>query len=176
MHLGPMKTPAREDDPRHLPPNFYYAQEDILRERQRGKAWTWSASRPGFLYDDAPERPRNLIALVGAWAAFCKEMGTELEFPGTEANYKALFEATDAGQLARGIKWMATSPQGANQAFNLTDGTLFRWERLWPRVADAYGLKVGQVRHLNLTTWMADQGACVAGHGQTARAETCAHG
>jgi nucleoside-diphosphate-sugar epimerase len=29
--LGPFKTPAREDDPRLMPPNFYYDQEDFLR-------------------------------------------------------------------------------------------------------------------------------------------------
>jgi nucleoside-diphosphate-sugar epimerase len=32
-HLGPFKTPAREDDPRLLGPNFYYDQEDLLRLR-----------------------------------------------------------------------------------------------------------------------------------------------
>ena len=30
-HLGPYKTPAKEDDPRHMPPNFYYDQEDYLK-------------------------------------------------------------------------------------------------------------------------------------------------
>jgi nucleoside-diphosphate-sugar epimerase len=29
-HLGPYKTPAKETDPRHMPPNFYYDQEDYL--------------------------------------------------------------------------------------------------------------------------------------------------
>src|ERR1700682_4669741 len=27
--LGPYKTPTREDDPRHMPPNFYYDQQDF---------------------------------------------------------------------------------------------------------------------------------------------------
>ena len=36
--LGPFKTPAREDDPRLMPPNFYYDQEDLLRERSAGKS------------------------------------------------------------------------------------------------------------------------------------------
>ena len=31
MQWGPSRTPMREDDPRHLPPNFYYDQEDLLR-------------------------------------------------------------------------------------------------------------------------------------------------
>ena len=45
-HLGPFKTPAREDDPPHMLPNFYYDQEMWLRERQRGRPWSWSALRP----------------------------------------------------------------------------------------------------------------------------------
>jgi len=41
-HLGPFKTPGREDDPGHMPPNFYYNQEDLLRERhvnERQNSW-----------------------------------------------------------------------------------------------------------------------------------------
>jgi nucleoside-diphosphate-sugar epimerase len=157
MHLGRMSSPAREDDPRHMPPNFYYAQEDILRDRQAGKKWSWSASRPGFLYDFAPERPRNIPALIGAWAAMCREFGTRLDFPGKPETYTALFEATDAAQLARAIAWMSTSEKGHNQAFNVTDGTMFRWERLWPRIAKFYGLELGQVRPIDMGRWMSDK-------------------
>jgi nucleoside-diphosphate-sugar epimerase len=157
MHLGAFPTPAREDDPRHMPPNFYYAQEDILIERQKGRKWTWSSSRPGFLYDFAPERPRNLIAIIGAWAAMCQEAGIPLDFPGRQKCYDAMFEATDATQLARGIKWMATAENARNQAYNLVDGTTFRWNRLWPRIAKLYGLQPGIVRNVQLTRWMADK-------------------
>ncbi len=169
MHLGPMRTPAREDDPRHMPPNFYYAQEDILREHQKGKRWTWSASRPGFLYDHAPERPRNLIPIIGLWAAMCQELGVALDFPGKPRCYDGLFEATDAGQLGRALKWMATAETAQNQAFNVMDGTLFRWNRLWPRIAKLYGLETGIIRTIKLTDWMADKGpvwdAMVKRHG-----------
>jgi hypothetical protein len=48
-HFGPFKTPARETDPRHLPPNFYYDQEDFLISQSRGKTWSWSALRPDLL-------------------------------------------------------------------------------------------------------------------------------
>src|SRR6201999_4069383 len=51
MHLGPFRTPAREDDPRPDFPNFYYDQQDLLAECAQGKAWAWSASRPTFIYD-----------------------------------------------------------------------------------------------------------------------------
>ena len=45
-HLGPFKTPARETDANHMPPEFNVDQPEFLAERQRGKAWTWSALRP----------------------------------------------------------------------------------------------------------------------------------
>ena len=53
MHLGPFKTPAVEDDPRHMPPNFYYDQWDYLVERQKGKRWTYSSARPHGISGDA---------------------------------------------------------------------------------------------------------------------------
>ena len=39
MHLGPYPTPSREDDPRHLPPNFHYDQQDLLIVRAGFNAW-----------------------------------------------------------------------------------------------------------------------------------------
>jgi nucleoside-diphosphate-sugar epimerase len=45
-HLGPYKTPAKESDPRHMPPNFYYDQEDYLIASCIGKPWSWTALRP----------------------------------------------------------------------------------------------------------------------------------
>jgi nucleoside-diphosphate-sugar epimerase len=157
MHLGAFPTPAREDQPRHLPPNFYYDQQDLLAARQQGKTWTWSASRPNFLCDFAPERPRNAPAVVGAYAAICRELGVPLDFPGTEACYRAIAEVTDARQLARGMLFLATSPKADNAAFNVTNGDVYRWCNLWPRLAQAFEMPCGQVRTLNLAQWMADK-------------------
>jgi nucleoside-diphosphate-sugar epimerase len=169
MHIGSMATPAREDDPRHLPPNFYYDQEDLLRARQAGKRWTWSASRPNFIYDYAPERPRNLVSTIGAWAAILKELGLPLDFPGRPGNFTALCELTDATQLARAMAWMATAPAARNQAYNVTDGGLIRWRRFWPRLAEHFGMQTGEVRPLALAEWMRDKGpvwdCIVARHG-----------
>ena len=49
-HLGPYKTPARESEPRHMPPKFYYDQEGYLKARSRTKQWSWSALRPRTVY------------------------------------------------------------------------------------------------------------------------------
>lgn len=158
IHLGAFPTPAEEDDARHMPPNFYYDQEDLLRSRQQGKRWTWSASRPNVVCDFAPERPRNLVSIIGAYAALCRELGVAFDFPGQPGHYHALTEVTDASLFARSMAFMATSPNCRNQAFNITNGDVYRWDRMWPRLADYFGLKAGSVRPLILADWMKDKG------------------
>jgi nucleoside-diphosphate-sugar epimerase len=157
FHVRPPRTPTREDDPRLPQANFYYDQEDLLRERQAKKRWTWSASRPHMVYDFAPERSRNVVAVIGAWAAMCGEEGSALDFPGSPGCYSALMEFTDATQLARAMLWMATSEKAHNQAYNLTDTGQFRWQWLWPRIAEHFGLKPGEVRPIRLTDWVQDK-------------------
>ncbi len=159
IHLGAFPTPALEDDPRHMPPNFYYDQEDLLRARQQGRPWTWSVSRPNVVCDFAPERPRNLTSIIGAYAAICKELGLALDFPGQPGHYRALTEVTDAALLAQAMTFMATTPACRNEAFNITNGDVYRWERMWPLVAEHFGLKVGVVRPLLLADWMKDKAA-----------------
>jgi nucleoside-diphosphate-sugar epimerase len=156
-HLGSFPTPAREDDPRHMPPNFYYDQQDFIAERQRGKAWTWSAARPHGICGFAVGTPMNLVMVIGVYAAVCRELGVPFGHPGTAGNYRALYQVTDAEHLARAVVWMATEPGCANEAFNITNGDLFRWERMWPRLADQFGLPVGPQRHLSLARMMADK-------------------
>ena len=159
QHLGAYPTPAKEDDARHMPPNFYYDQEDLLRSRQHGKAWSWSASRPNVICDFAPGRARNIISIVGAYAAICRELGVRLDFPGHPDQFRSLTEVTDAGLLARGLAFMATAPACRNQAFNIPNGDVFRWQRLWPRIADAFKMAPGVVRTISLADWMRDKDA-----------------
>jgi nucleoside-diphosphate-sugar epimerase len=157
MHIGTFKTPARENDPRHLPPNFYYDQQDLITERQKRKQWTWSASRPYFLIDFAPDRPRNVVSVIGAYAAICRELGVPLYFPGTDTCWNSLSEATDARQLGRAMVFLSTSAKARNEAFNVTNGDLFRWKHLWPRIARLFDMPCGEVQTLSLSQWMADK-------------------
>jgi nucleoside-diphosphate-sugar epimerase len=71
-HLGPFKTPARETDAGHMPPEFNVDQQQFLEERQRGKAWTWSAIRPSVVGGFALGNPMNL-ALVIATMETCSD-------------------------------------------------------------------------------------------------------
>ncbi|MEJ0075865.1 MAG: NAD-dependent dehydratase [Alphaproteobacteria bacterium] len=158
MHLGPFPTPAPEDaDITHLPDNFYYAQQRLLADRQRGKAWAWSASRPTFIYDFAPERARNGTAVIGAYASLCRELGVRFDFPGSAAAFAAQRDLTDASLFARAMKFMATTPQCRNQAFNVANGDVVSWRSLWPRIAAAFGIAAGEVRPCSLNEWSRDK-------------------
>ncbi|WP_043339583.1 SDR family oxidoreductase [Belnapia moabensis] len=158
VHIGPFRTPAREDDPRHMPPNFYYDQQDLVAGRQQGRGWSWSASRPSFVLDVAPGRARNLVSTLGAYAAICRALGLPFDFPGKPGTWTALHEVTDAALLAEGVLWMIGEPRCANRAFNLVNGDCFRWCDLWPFLADRFGLPSGAVRPMRLAHWMADKG------------------
>jgi nucleoside-diphosphate-sugar epimerase len=157
-HFGPYKTPAKESDKRHMPPNFYYDQEDFLRERSRGKPWAWSALRPSLVCGPGIGHPMNLSMAVAVYASICKELGLPLWFPGTERAYTALFEATDTAHLARAAVWAATEPRCSGEVFNITNGDLFRWVHLWPRIAASFGLEPAPPMPLRLSEMMADKG------------------
>src|ERR1043165_8179804 len=159
MHLGPFPTPAREDDVRPLQSNFYYDQQDLLVERAHRRGWAWSASRPTFIYDFAPERARNAVAVIGAYAALCGEMGGPLIFPGTAAAFAAQRDLTDASLLARAMAFMAVTPACRNEAFNVTNGDVVSWRALWPRIAESFGLAAAEGRRLTPPALSRDQQA-----------------
>ncbi|HHZ68163.1 MAG TPA: SDR family oxidoreductase [Alphaproteobacteria bacterium] len=155
-HLGRYKTPAKEDDPRHTPPNFYYDQQDFVA--QHAGAWNWSISRPALVYDYTPGRSRNPVSLIAAYAAISRALGLPLDYPGSESSYKALVEGVAATHLASAIVWIATTESCVNEAFNVTNGDYFRWENIWPRIATYFQLPAGRPRRLSLSKIMSDKG------------------
>src|SRR4051812_2632547 len=68
-HLGGFTTPALETDPRHMPPNFYFDQEDYLKDQQPKARWTWTILRPTVVYGLAFGNPMNMTTLLGVFAA-----------------------------------------------------------------------------------------------------------
>lgn len=153
-HLGPFRTPARESDARHIPPNFYYDQQDFLIEASRGRSWDWTCLRPHVVCGATPGSPLNLIALVGAYAVMCRELGLPLKFPGQPGAFGAVTQATDARLLAKAIRWAIETPACGGEAFNITNGDFFRWKNLWPRIADFFGMECGEIQTIDLAAFM----------------------
>ncbi len=156
-HLGPFKTPARESDPQHMPPEFNVDQQAFLEDRQQGKSWTWSAIRPSVVCGFALGNPMNLAIVIAVYAAISKELGLPLRFPGKPGAYDALLEMTDAGLLAQATVWAATDERCANQAFNINNGDLFRWSEMWPKIARFFELDVAPPLPMSLDIVMADK-------------------
>lgn len=157
-HLGPFKTPARESDAgTFMPPEFNIEQQHFLEKAQVGKSWTWSAIRPSVVGGFALGNPMNLAMVIAVYAAISKELGLPLRFPGKPSAYNKLMEMTDAGLLAKATAWAAESPAGANEAFNINNGDLFRWSDLWPRIARYFGLETADPLPMQLDVVMADK-------------------
>jgi len=156
-HLGPFKTPARETDAGHMPPEFNVDQQDFLERRQQGKAWSWSAIRPAVVGGFALGNPMNLAMVIAVYASISRELGLPLRFPGKPGAYDKLLEMTDAGLLAKATVWAATDPRCANQAFNINTGDLFRWSELWPKIARWFELETAPPLPMSLDVVMADK-------------------
>jgi nucleoside-diphosphate-sugar epimerase len=157
--LGPYKTPAREDDPRLMPPNFYYDQEDLLRNRQQRAKWTFTVLRPGgAICGISLGSPMNLIAVIAVYAAISRELVLPLRFPGPEKVYRALYQVTSADLLARATVWAGETPAAQNEVFNVTNGDTLRWQHMWPRIAKMFGMQVADPVPFSLATYMADKG------------------
>ncbi len=155
--LGPFKTPAREDDPRLMPPNFYYDQEDFLRERQKGKNWHWTALRPEAICGYGIGNPMNLAMVIAVYATISKKLGLPLRFPGTEAAYRALYQVTSADILASATVWAGTHESARDEIFNITNGDYFRWQHMWPRIAKMFDMEVADPVPTPLAVYMQDK-------------------
>jgi nucleoside-diphosphate-sugar epimerase len=155
--LGPFKTPAREDDPRLMGPNFYYDQEDLLRNLQTGKKWNYTVLRPEAVCGYAVGNPMNLTMVIAIYAAVSKELGLPLRFPGPEGAYRALYQVTSANILARATDWAGETPGAANEIFNITNGDYFRWQFIWPKIAKAFQMEVAEPIPMPLKVFMADK-------------------
>ncbi len=170
VHLGPVPAPFYEDDaPRHMPPNFYYTQEDALRRRAGAGEFSWAILRPDVVVGDIAGNPMNIAMVIGVFAAICHATRTPFRFPGLAQVFDGVFaQVTDNRLLGRASLWAATADGARNQAFNYVHEP-FRWSRIWRRLGDALGLDTAPPMTMKLATQMADKGGLwstlVAEHG-----------
>lgn len=159
VHLGAMPlSPAKESDPRHMPPNFYYDQEDFLREHSVGKAWSWTAFRPEGVAGVAVGNPMNLLMVIAVYGTLAKALGVPMSFPGPRAAYDALYQVTDTRVLASAVDWAGETEECRGEVYNITNGDYFRWSRVWPRLAEFFDVPAGEPFPMSLQQMMADKG------------------
>ena len=136
-----LQTPLREEQPRLNVENFYYAQEDELFAAADRDGFGWSVHRPHTVIGKAVGNAMNLGTTLAVHAAICKETGRAFRWPGSAAQWNGISDVTDARVLARHLVWAATTDAARNQAFNVANGDVFRWNWLWPRLAGWFGIE-----------------------------------
>ncbi len=161
--LGPVPLPLTEDTPRAKNRNFYFEQEDFLRAQSRGKAWSYSTSRPHSFCDPAIDYARSAGLLIAVYATVQRELGLPLDFPGTAAGFQVRTQFTDTALLARCLEWMVNEPRCANEGFNVVNGDYPRWSDLWPQFAKDFGMRAGSPSNVNLAAYMTDKSAAWEG-------------
>ena len=149
-YLGPFEsygkgtlpaTPFREEQPRLDLENFYYAQEDEVFAAAERDGFGWSVHRPHTIIGYAVGNAMNMGVTLASYATICRETGRPFLFPGSVVQWNGLTDMTDARLLARHLEWAATTEAARNQAFNVVNGDVFRWNWMWARLADWFGLQ-----------------------------------
>jgi len=154
-NLGRFKTPALEDDPRLAAPNFYYNQEDLLRERAETDGFAWTIFRPEGVMGYAKGSPMNLLMVLATYAAISKKLGIPLRFPGPRAAYDDVYyQMSDAELVGQATLWAGDAAAAANQAFNLTNGDVIKWSHLFKAIAGHYDIPLEEPQEFNLTNQM----------------------
>ncbi len=160
-YLGPFEaygkgilpqTPFREEQGRLDVENFYYAQEDEVFAAAKRDGFTWSVHRPHTVIGKAVGNAMNMGTTLAVYATLCRETGRPFYFPGSAAQWTGLTDMTDAGQLARHLLWATETGGAHDQAFNVVNGDVFRWQWMWSRIAAWFGVEAapfdGTVRPL----------------------------
>ncbi|KAJ4791491.1 hypothetical protein LUZ62_042737 [Rhynchospora pubera] len=134
--------PYYEDLPRLETPNFYYDMEDILVEEvsKKNGAISWSVHRPSVIFGFSPKSMMNIVGSLCVYAAICRKEGTKLRFPGSRVAWNGFSDASDADLIAEHQIWAAVDPFAKNEAFNCTNGDVYKWKQLWPMLAEHFGL------------------------------------
>ena len=151
VHLHPMPIPGRERYPRDEHENFYWLQEDYVREGSAAQGWQFSIWRPQLIVGPNHGVVMNLPPIIGAYAAICREEGRPFGFPGGPS---WPWEAVDTRLVADALTWGASSPNAAGETFNLTNGEVFEWRNVWPACGDVLGIEVGPDAPLSLAEFL----------------------
>ncbi|KAI5210647.1 hypothetical protein E4T39_00223 [Aureobasidium subglaciale] len=141
VHLGPGTPPYEETKPRvELEPNFYYPQEDYLKEWATANNSSWVTTRPSHIPGAVPDNAMNLVLPLAIYATVQKHLNRPLEFPSDLKAWETTVSISSAQTNAYLSEWAVLTPSAFNQSFNACDDSAFTWAQLWPRLAARFGI------------------------------------
>ncbi|MCD2317501.1 SDR family oxidoreductase [Sphingomonas sp. IC-11] len=137
-HVHQIALPARERSARDPHANFYWLQEDFLRERRAEADWSLTIWRPQVVFGGATGVAMNIVPVIGAYAAIQRELGQPLIYPGRPGG---VAEAVDADLIADALLWAGEAEAARDETFNITNGDVFTWADTWPAIASALNME-----------------------------------
>ncbi|GME66160.1 uncharacterized protein K452DRAFT_275951 [Neofusicoccum parvum] len=163
LHLGPTKQPVTEDIGRYEDEglNFYYQQEDYMREaQQRRKQWSYNVIRPFGIIGYTPQA--NGMNMSMTWAIYlliCKELGIAAGFPGSQVFLDAADDISYSPSIADMTLWATTNDHTKNKDFNHASGDPVVFRYFWRELAAYFGIQIDEVALLGcpLSEWIKDK-------------------
>lgn len=152
VHLHPIAIPARESDPRDRHANFFFDQQDYVRDAGEKHGFTYTVLRPQ-LVTGKTAGALNVLPAIGVYAAIRREKGEAFGFPGGPS---FVWEMADADLVGQVMVWAAQSPQAANEIFNVTNGDVFEWRSVWPAMAKTLGVQAGADEPVSIAQYIQD--------------------
>ena len=150
-HLHPVPVPAKERWPRGNHEIFYWPQEDLLRERQKSEAWSFSILRPMRILGESIGSPMSIVAAMGVYASVMRHLGNPLRFPGGGRYVTA---CTDSRLIAQAIEFVGTNPRAAGETYNVVNGDVFVWHDFWPSLARHFKMPLAEPEPMKLADEM----------------------
>ena len=144
-----IKPPLKESNPRISEPYaskvFYYPQYDLLAQLSEGQKWDFCEIRPDVIVGFTPNSNgmgfAQALGIFLSMYASVEGQSAKIEFPGTEASWKALHSDTSQDVLARFHIYASLAPEKVSEkAINVAD-EVTSWENVWPDICSYFGLK-----------------------------------
>ena len=156
-HVRPMSVPGKERAPRVEHANFYWLQEDWLKQQRANASWSLTIWRPPLIIGHAFGAPMNVLAAIGLYGALCAASSDAKNRGfGWPGGVCGPIDVVDARLLARAFAWAVgaaenlehaigtVNSQAADETFNVTNGDVFVANEIWPRLAECFGLVAGE--------------------------------
>lgn len=144
VHLSPVPSPAREEEPRRgsSEDNFYFPQEDFLKSKQKGSNWTWNVIRPeAIIGTTIKPNGMNSALTYALYILTCKKLGQIPKMPTNQIYWTGYDDCSYAPLIAEFTIFVSTNPAAVNEAFNITNGDYLCWQYMWPRLTAYFGVE-----------------------------------
>ncbi|CAF3670925.1 unnamed protein product [Adineta steineri] len=131
--------PYSENAPRHKGSNFYYTQEDLLKEYSKKHNWKYVITRPDIIVGVSKGNAMNFAVSLAIYASIQKEKGQSFIFPGNEIAWNSIVDHSDALNTARFQIWSSTNNKINNEIFNIYNGDEVKFSTLWASIEKYFG-------------------------------------